>query len=155
MPAPKSAHQGMKTTSLNPQRRRICYLHAIYAQNPESAGTPENCRSVDMVTLLFTPMEAYSTFCGVEAIRLGLDLLRQCDLVVAWGLNRQFLPALARSGVEMSLGQVPLLDLDRLIAAESGQEHSFRDVWSHTFGVPEALNPDDHTALFMLGRLET
>jgi hypothetical protein len=55
----------------------------------------------------------------------------------------------------MSLGQVPLLDLDRLIAAESGQEHSFRDVWSHTFGVPEALNPDDHTALFMLGRLET
>jgi len=34
-------------------------------------------------------------------------------------------------------------------------ELSFRDVYRQTYGLAESLTPDDHSALFTLGRMET
>lgn len=44
-----------------------------------------------MLTMLITPGDLYLTFCGPEAIQMGLNLLSHCDLVV--------IPASAASAV--------------------------------------------------------
>ncbi len=163
MQTQKRTDQETTMTSLDLERRRICYLHAIYAQNPELPGEPARLQPVGMLTMLVTPFDSCFTFCGPDAIRLGLNLLSHCDLVVTWGFD-QLKPALACSDIELSCGNVPVLDLYRLIASMGGQEQSFQDVYNQTLlfrafltgchGGAESLTPDDHSALFTLGRME-